>query len=168
MNRTLDDIISERDDLIGNIPKKDYNVSISDKYSDINKNSILRSIINDTTLSITFFSDKNISKLQNQIRFNIYNILKQKISNQSPYELIIVMRSVFLQNSKNLADNIPGQIAELNRIVIKNIMPKLISSVEQYNSYLKDTNTLPVPMPHPTKMTGTGNRNLDVTKIYYN
>ena len=168
MNRTLDDIISERDDLIGNIPKKDYNVSISDKYIDINKNSILRSVINDTTLSMAFFSNENISKLQNKIRYTIFKELNNKISNQSPHELIIVMRSVFLQNSKNLAENIPGQIAELNSIVIKNIMPKLISSVEQYNSYIKDTNTLPVPMPHPTKMTGTGNRNLDVTKIYYN
>ena len=46
------------------------------------------------------------------------------------------MRSVFLQNSKNLAEDIPGQITELNSIVIKNIMPKFISSVEQYNSYL--------------------------------
>jgi hypothetical protein len=168
MNRTLDDIISERDDLIGNVNHKDYTVSVSNSFSNINKNSILRSIINDTTLSIAFFSDKNISKLQNQIRFNIYNELKHKISNQSPHELIIVMRSVFLQNSKNLAEDISGQITELNSIVIKNIMPKLISSVEQYDTYLKDTNTLPVPMAHPAKMTGTGNRNLDVTQIYYN
>ena len=59
MNRTIEDIISERDDLIGDISKKDHNISKSDNYSNI-KNSILRSVIVNTPLSDAFFSDKNI------------------------------------------------------------------------------------------------------------
>jgi hypothetical protein len=167
MNRTIEDIISERDDLIGDISKKDHNVSKSDNYSNI-KNSILRSVIVNTPLSNAFFSDKNITKIQNNIRYSIFKQLNFKISNQSIHELLIIMRSVFLQNSKNLPNNIPKQISELNNIVIKSIMPNLVSSVKQFDSYISDINTLPVPMEHPENIASAGKRTIDVTKIFYN
>ena len=167
MNRTIEDIISERDDLIGDISKKDHNVSKSDNYSNI-KNSILRSVIVNTPLSDAFFSDKNITKIQNNIRYSIFKQLNFKISNQSIHELLIIMRSVFLQNSKNLPNNIPKQISELNNIVIKSIMPNLVSSVKQFDSYISDINTLPVPMEHPENIASAGKRTIDVTKIFYN
>ena len=167
MNRTIEDIISERDDLIGDISKKDHNISKSDNYSNI-KNSILRSVIVNTPLSDAFFSDKNIIKIQNNIRYTIFKQLNFKISNQSIHELLIIMRSVFLQNSKNLPNNIPKQISELNNIVIKSIMPNLVSSVKQFDSYISDINTLPVPMEHPENIASTGKRTIDVTKIFYN
>ena len=167
MNRTIEDIISERDDLIGDISKKDHNVSKSDNYSNI-KNSILRSVIINTPLSDAFFSDKNITKIQNNIRYSIFKQLNFKISNQSIHELLIIMRSVFLQNSKNLPNNIPKQISELNNIVIKSIMPNLVSSVKQFDSYISDINTLPVPMEHPENIASAGKRTIDVTKIFYN
>jgi hypothetical protein len=167
MNRTIEDIISERDDLIGDISKKDHNISKSDNYSNI-KNSILRSVIVNTPLSDAFFSDKNITKIQNNIRYSIFKQLNFKISNQSIHELLIIMRSVFLQNSKNLPNNIPKQISELNNIVIKSIMPNLVSSVKQFDSYISDINTLPVPMEHPENIASAGKRTIDVTKIFYN
>tara|TARA_B100000959_G_C14571368_1_gene455974 strand:- start:20 stop:523 length:504 start_codon:yes stop_codon:yes gene_type:complete len=167
MNRTIEDIISERDDLIGDISKKDHNVSKSDNYSNI-KNSILRSVIVNTPLSDAFFSDKNITKIQNNIRYSIFKQLNFKISNQSIHELLIIMRSVFLQNSKNLPNNIPKQISVLNNLVIKSIMPNLVSSVKQFDSYISDINTLPVPMEHPENIASAGTRTIDVTKIFYN
>jgi len=167
MNRTIEDIISERDDLIGDISKKDHNVSKSDNYSNI-KNSILRSVIVNTSLSDAFFSDKNITKIQNNIRYSIFKQLNFKISNQSIHELLIIMRSVFLQNSKNLPNNIPKQISVLNNLVIKSIMPNLVSSVKQFDSYISDINTLPVPMEHPENIASAGTRTIDVTKIFYN
>jgi len=167
MNRTIEDIISERDDLIGDISKKDHNISKSDNYSNI-KNSILRSVIVNTPLSDAFFSDKNITKIQNNIRYSIFKQLNFKISNQSIHELLIIMRSVFLQNSKNLPNNIPKQISELNNIVIKSIIPNLVSSVKQFDSYISDINTLPVPMEHPENIASAGKRTIDVTKIFYN
>ncbi len=167
MNRTIEDIISERDDLIGDISKKDHNVSKSDNYSNI-KNSILRSVIVNTQLSDAFFSDKNITKIQNNIRYSIFKQLNFKISNQSIHELLIIMRSVFLQNSKNLPNNIPKQISVLNNLVIKSIMPNLVSSVKQFDSYISDINTLPVPMEHPENIASAGKRTIDVTKIFYN
>ena len=167
MNRTIEDIISERDDLIGDISKKDHNISKSDNYSNI-KNSILRSVIVNTPLSDAFFSDKNITKIQNNIRYSIFKQLNFKISNQSIHELLIIMRSVFLQNSKNLPNNIPKQISVLNNLVIKSIMPNLVSSVKQFDSYISDINTLPVPMEHPENIASAGKRTIDVTKIFYN
>ena len=167
MNRTIEDIISERDDLIGDISKKDHNVSKSDNYSNT-KNSILRSVIVNTPLSDAFFSDKNITKIQNNIRYSIFKQLNFKISNQSIHELLIIMRSVFLQNSKNLPNNIPKQISVLNNLVIKSIMPNLVSSVKQFDSYISDINTLPVPMEHPENIASAGTRTIDVTKIFYN
>ena len=53
------------------------------------------------------------------------------------------MRSVFLQNSKNLPNNITEQIKELNELVIEEIVPKLLGEIEGYLVYRKDISEIP-------------------------
>ena len=71
---------------------------------------------NNTPLSISFFSKENINILQNGLRYGVYEKSNNQfiIGQQNIDELKIIMRSIFLQNSKNLSNNIAQQINDLN------------------------------------------------------
>ena len=59
------------------------------------------------------------------------------------------MRSVFLQNSRNLANNIPQQINVLNNIVLDYAVKQVYSACEGYMKYKRDASTLVVPIDAP-------------------
>ena len=111
-----------RVDILG--PNTDLRFSMTDRIP-INESSSFRDAMtgnwNNTPLSDAFFSSNNIKMIQNGIRAGVYKKSNGNyiIGEQSYDELKIVMRSIFLQNSKNLAINIPQQIEELNNLVLK-------------------------------------------------
>ena len=70
------------------------------------------------------------------------------------------MRAMYLQYSKNNANNIQGQLQELNDLVIKWAVPRIISEIEQYNSYLNDISHLPIPLEQPMSMSSAGTKSL--------
>jgi hypothetical protein len=81
-----------------------------------------------TPLSNLFFSKRNAQIIQNGLRAGVYNLSNKKyiIDEQSPDALNVIMRAIFLQNSKNQPDNLTQQIEELNRMVIDYCAPKLL------------------------------------------
>tara|TARA_B110000037_G_scaffold216793_2_gene276581 strand:+ start:81 stop:602 length:522 start_codon:yes stop_codon:yes gene_type:complete len=122
-----------------------------------------------TTLSKLFFSPDNIKNLQNQIRYNVYKSSnnKYKIGEQNYEELIVIMRSIYLQYSPNLNYQYKKQIMYLNDNVIKWAVPKIINEIKQYVKYIDDVQNLPVPIDRPTNMSNTGMKNLrSVTDIF--
>ena len=105
----------------------------------------------DTALSDAFFSQNNIQILQNGIRAGVYNRSNQQylIGEQSCDELKIIMRSIFLQSSKNLATNISQQIHELNKLVLDYAIKQVYNTCEAYMKYKRDASTLVVPLDTP-------------------
>ena len=65
---------------------------------------------------------------------------------EKDYELLIVMRSIYLQFSKNLDKNIDRQVFELNKLVLQYCVPNIYSEILQYNGYLKAISTNIVPL----------------------
>tara|TARA_B110000208_G_C11554639_1_gene352997 strand:- start:450 stop:677 length:228 start_codon:yes stop_codon:yes gene_type:complete len=59
------------------------------------------------------------------------------------------MRSIFLQNSTNLRENIKGQVRELNKIVLDYAVKQVYGEAQGYVQYKKDVSTLVVPMSLP-------------------
>ena len=104
-----------------------------------------------TQLSDLYFSKENVQIIQNGIRAGVYNRSPEKhlISNQNLDTIHIIMRSIFLQESKNLPDNITQQIKELNDIVIEEIVSKLLGEIEGYLTYRKDISQIPEPLEKP-------------------
>jgi hypothetical protein len=104
-----------------------------------------------TALSDAFFSAKNIQMLQNGIRVGVYQRSNGQyiIGEQSNDELKIIMRSIFLQNSKNQPTGIAGQISELNRLVLEYCVPHLFVEADGYMKYKNDVSTLVVPLARP-------------------
>ena len=117
----------------------------------------------DTVLSNAFFSAQNIRIIQNGIRAGVYKRSNGQylISDQNPDELKIIMRSIFLQHSKNLATNIPQQIAELNDIVLDYCVGQVYGEAEGYMKYKRDVSTLVIPIERPV-MSTTNEKQLEL------
>jgi hypothetical protein len=116
----------------------------------------------DSTLSNVFFSRENIQILQNGIRYGVYHRSKGKfvIGPQDCDELKVVMRSVFLQNSKNLPNNITQQVQALNQMVLDYCIQQVYGEATGYLKYIDDVSTLAVPIAHPV-MTANSDRVLE-------
>lgn len=105
----------------------------------------------DTQLSNAFFSAANIQIIQNGIRAGVFNRSNKQyvISEQSMDELQIIMRSIFLQNSKNLPTGIPKQISDLNKIVFDFAINQVYGEADGYMKYKKDASTMWTPIAMP-------------------
>jgi len=114
-------------------------------------------------VSDAFFTRENVRRIQEALKKGVYEASgnkKYQISDQSTDELTVVMRGMYLQYSRNTPYNIEGQVQELNDMVVKWSVPRILSEIEGYYGYLKDISTLPVPLPQPIHLSSAGTRSL--------
>ena len=105
----------------------------------------------DTILSNAFFSAANIQALQNGIRAGVFNNSNGQylIGEQNTDVLKIIMRSIFLQHSKNLPSNITQQITVLNNLLLEYSIRQVYREAEGYTKFQHDVSTMHVPIAHP-------------------
>lgn len=123
------------------------------------KNS-LTGIQDDNILNKTFFSQKNIENLHKQIIIKVSQQTGYRIGRQNDTELQIIMRSIFLQYSKNLLCNIKEQIKDLNKLVIDYSIEKITTGISQFLEYKNTVNKLPIPLSHPRNLSSSGSKTL--------
>ena len=111
----------------------------------------------ETPLSKAYFSKENIQIIQNGIRAGVYEKSKGHyiVAPQDCDSLKIIMRSVFLQHAANQPNNVPQQIAELNKIVLNYCIQQVYSEAQGYIKYVDDASTLVVPIAHPVQASNT-------------
>lgn len=117
----------------------------------------LLGIWDDSNLSTAFFSAANTQMIQNALRRAIYEKSNGQylISQQDVRELHIVMRAMFLQNSRNLPYDVPRQVAELNKMVLNYCIQQVYSEAQARIKYLDDVSTLVIPIAHPINASNT-------------
>lgn len=130
-----------------------FNLTPTDKYSYNNVHSMFKNIHGETLLNSLFFSDKNIQQIQNSIRFLVHKYTDQTIDEQSKTDLLVIMRSIYLEylnQPPELSDKLDektraivlkqtrDEISRLNNIVVNEIVPKIVSQLQQYLDYLRD------------------------------
>jgi len=115
------------------------------------------------SLSKSFFSLHNINYLQDGIRSGVYKRSNKQyiIGPQDCDTLKIIMRSIFLQYSSNLPNNIQQQVNELNKMVLEYCIEQVYSEAQGYMKYVDDVSTLVVPISHPV-MTSQNDRQLEL------
>jgi hypothetical protein len=120
-----------------------------------------------TALSDAFFSRENIQQLQNGIRAGVYDMSNGQytIGEQSCDELMMIMRSTFLQSSLNQPHDVRQQIATLNGLVLDYAVAQVYSEAQGYIKYKFDVSTLVVPIALPI-MSSTGDKQLELKPFF--
>jgi hypothetical protein len=108
-----------------------------------------------SALSTAFFSDANLQIVQNGIRAGVYNMSRQKytIAAQPAENLQIIMRYIFLEHSVHQQGNVAEQIGHLNDLIFNYAVPKFYAEAKAYLIYLRDIDTLVVPLSTPISTT---------------
>jgi len=119
-----------------------------------------------TPLNQAFFSAENFQIIQNKIRKSVYDKSGEIIDPVSTDDLFMVMRAIFLQNSRNLPTEITKQIEDLNERVAVWCVPKIVAEVSMYRTYAKDISSLPVPLSHPVNQSGAGTKSLPFKEFF--
>ena len=102
-------------------------------------------------LSDLFFSKQNIQNIQNLLIRGVYEKSNSQIliDKQPEDNIVIVMRSMYLQYSKNLDNKLNEQVNELNSYVLNYCIPKVYSEAVAYLKYKQDASTMHMPMSAP-------------------
>jgi hypothetical protein len=137
-----------------------------DLYEDLNTNNKnkYKNTANQqgTNLSNLYFSQTNIDYLQDEIVRQIYKKTngKHKICKQSEDELVIVMKSIYLQFSKHVQNNIQFQIDELNKKVLNYCVDNVYSNLLQHLQYIIDITKEQQVMDRPQSVDIKGEKTL--------
>jgi hypothetical protein len=110
-------------------------------------------------LSTMFFSEENITILQNAIKRGVYEQSNRQflIGNQNCDELKIIMRSIYLENCNNLPVDIKYQISTLNDMVTKYAITQVYNEAVGYLKYKQDVSTIATPLPLNVNTSSKGN-----------
>jgi hypothetical protein len=144
-----------------------------DGLSDSNTRHLFKNLYGETLLTSLFFSKLNILNIQNVIKFNVHKETNYIIDKQSMNELMIIMRAVFLEYSRHpklITPDMPQdekdvllmkykmEVSRLNTIVINQVVPSIISQLQQYVDYLKDASEQPYYMDKPENVSVKGQK----------
>lgn len=112
-----------------------------------------------TPVSNLFFSRKNVDFLQHMMKKLVYKETGNIIGRQSDEELLIIMRSIYLSDSKNLPTEISRQVADLNYKVLKYaVYDEILPKVKGYVTYLYDNLRTNVVLPRERYVNQRGSR----------
>lgn len=118
-----------------------------------------------TELSMLFFSEVNISALQQGIRGLVYNRSNKRftIGVQSEQELKIIMKGIYFQYARHDPTSaVVDQVRILNQYVLDYAVNNILSNLEQYEKYRVDISTLPVPMERSSLVSNKGTKTLEL------
>ncbi len=131
-----------------------------------NKGSMIKSYCNligtqePNWLSRSYFSQKNVDNLQIALRRHIYQLSggKYDISRQSDEHLILIMQETYEYNARFCDVYTPNkkitqQIAQLNTIVLKRCVKRILTEIEFHLHYLNMIENQPIPVEHPKYLT---------------
>jgi hypothetical protein len=167
MDKTYDQLTEERAIIIGDKQYGYKNAYTKKSKDDSFRKQAIKGIYSKNMLNQVYFSPMNLQKVQNKVRYNVYKISKgeYQIGEQDETQLQIVMRSIYLQYSRNLDTDIPKQIEKLNEITSDYLVPKIVSNIKQYLKYLNDKNTPYKIMEHPQNVSNAGEKHLRLDKV---
>lgn len=114
----------------------------------------LLGVIEHSPESRLFFHPKNVDTIQSELRYRVYLKTKILVGPQSHKELLIVMRSIYLQNSRHLGGNMTEEVQKLNEKVLEYCVRIVSSNALQREQYEVDAGTLPIPIAHPVGTIG--------------
>jgi hypothetical protein len=120
----------------------------------------------DTPLNNLFFSEGNIDSLQLKIQAAVQNMVGGSIDRQSDSDLILIMRSYYLQYARNEPNNLAAELADLNDRVVAFASNRISVEVEAYRYYRKDIMDFPAPIANPVDVKVFGTRTGELKSFF--
>lgn len=161
---------NQQTDVGNNMYDKCQQHTSNNYYNGGNSSLALRYVLDNTKVSMMYFSPENVKRIQKKIKQNVVQQSEGKFKmdiDQDEQDLILVMRAVFLEYGKNLDDHIVSQVKALNEITIKCIMPDLMTNIKQYYSYQKEIHEPLKPIVRPMNVSHAGRKTLpSVTSVW--
>lgn len=112
----------------------------------------------ETPLNTLFFSEFNQNLLQRGIRQSFKNKTGISIDRQNPNDLYSMMRVVFINNAGDHYARVNEQVKSMNTRVIETALGQIQTGVSQYMAYVKDIDTIAVPLSQPINTSTVGKK----------
>lgn len=158
--RTISQIEKEREIFNNAKDVKDFKLTSKDS-DELPYRYVLTGIQELNTFNKAFFSKENLEWLHKNIRYQTFkrSVNNIVISKQRDIDVLDTMRRIYLQNSNNpqTKEQMKKEIARLNDLVLKDVVPRILSEMTQYINYLRDIEKIQKPndLPQNTSITGT-------------
>lgn len=165
---------SESSDLVSLVSPGNFKFTVDDKQlSGSNTRHLLKGIFDESLLTFLFFSDKNVKNIQAIIKKLVFKEMGYVIDDQDYNELLIIMRSIYLEYSshppiidedtpedakKKIMPMYTKEVQRLNEIVVNEVVPKIVSSLQQYLDYLRDSTQQPYQRNSPQNANSAGEK----------
>lgn len=120
----------------------------------------------DTPLNTVFFSQSNIDNLQSRIAATVKQMVNADIDRQSDSDLLLVMRSYYLQYATNNPGRVSEELEDLNTRVINFCSNRIAVEVEAYRFYRKDIMDFPAPIANPVDVKIYGTRTGELKSFF--
>lgn len=115
-----------------------------------------------TPLLESFFKVENIDIIQNRLRATIQKQTGYAIDRQSDTDLLVIMAKVFGEQASHTQDNLAGEVARLNDLVLHITVPMVATGVAGYLAYLRDASRLPEPLARGVQTSVKGTRTYEL------
>ena len=121
-----------------------------------------------TPLNTTFFSQTNVDNLQSKIKADVLarSMGRHVIDNQSESDLLIIMRSYYLQYGDNSPERVAESLEDLTQRVVSYCGNSIMSEVEAYKQYRKDIMDFPDPIANPVATQVYGSRTGELKSFF--
>ena len=119
-----------------------------------------------TDLNEQFFGQANIDLLQSSIQGAVRQMVSADIGRQSDPDLMIVMRSYYLQYARNNPNEVREELADLNDRVISFCANRIAVEVEAYRYFRKDILDFPEPIARPIDVGIYGTRTGELKSFF--
>ena len=111
-----------------------------------------------TPLYVAFFSDFNISRIQDGIITKTLEQTGKTISPQDARPLTIIMESIFSTNVVNYYSEITKQLDFMNSLVVKECTRQTVMGVQSYMRFINDQSSMPIPGKNSVMVSEIGNK----------
>lgn len=123
---------------------------------------ILGAQLQRSELSDMFFGNSNLQHLKRLICDQVYQKSggKYKITpqSQSDNDLLMVMKPIYLDNAKHLPEDIRSQVAELNYMVLLQMVTRVMNNVQLNLTYQRDHSQQHLTMDRPMWTSSAGTK----------
>jgi hypothetical protein len=123
---------------------------------------------NNTPLNTVFFSESNKANLQQKIHDAVLEMSKGEynLSPQSEADLLLIMRSYYLQYAQNNPENVAVELDQLNQRVVAFSSNRIMVEITAYKRFRKDILDFPEPIARPMDMQIYGTRTGELKSFF--